>query len=170
MSQREEKRAKFSAEESQKKFPVMILAVVLLLAGAATYWFVASPGGSGQFVTAENGKVSIQLSEVTDGKAHYYSYRAGSSEVDFFLLKSRDGTVRAALDACDVCYKSGKGYRQEGDFMVCNNCNQKFQSDMINVIKGGCNPAPLTRTVENGQVVLLERELQAGQRYFPTQG
>ena len=30
--------------------------------------------------------------------------------------------------------------------MVCNNCGQKFSSDLINEIKGGCNPAPLERT------------------------
>ncbi|NIQ95667.1 MAG: DUF2318 domain-containing protein [Desulfuromonadales bacterium] len=146
---------------------MIIAAVVVVAAAAGIFLFSGSPAPALNYVTADAGKVSIPLADVNDGKAHYYKYKAGDRSVSFFLLKSRDGSVRAALDACDVCYKSLKGYRQEGNFMVCNNCNQKFESNLINVVKGGCNPAPLTRTVANGQVVLHERELIDGRRYFP---
>ena len=59
-----------------------------------------------------------------DGKAHFYSYDAGGTQVKYFVLKSSDGKVRAAFDACDVCFAQKKGYQQEGDEMVCGNCGQ----------------------------------------------
>jgi uncharacterized membrane protein len=81
-------------------------------------------------------------------------------------VKSIDGIVRAAFDACDVCYKSKKGYRQEGDNMVCNNCNQKFRTDQVNEVKGGCNPAPLNRRIEGTQVVISGQDILKGAWYF----
>ena len=30
--------------------------------------------------------------------------------------------------------------------MVCLNCDQRFPTDKVNVVKGGCNPAPLKRS------------------------
>ena len=171
MSKREEKKAKFAEEpKSSKSTALIMIAVIIATVAAASFWFMAGPADASKYLQAENGKVSVPLADVSDGLAHYYKFKAGDQPVSFFLLKSKDGVVRAALDACDVCYKSLKGYRQEGDFMVCNNCNQQFQSDMINVVKGGCNPAPLTRAIEGGKVVLHERELVDGKRYFPSRG
>jgi uncharacterized membrane protein len=74
--------------------------------------------------------------------------------------------IRAAFDTCDVCYPEKKGYRQEGDFMVCNNCDQKFRTDLINVVKGGCNPAPLQRELQGDQVVIRLAALEEGSWYF----
>jgi len=169
MSKREEKKAQFAETGQNKKLSVLVMAVVVAtaIAGAA-FWFVTSPADASNYVNADNGKIVIPLAQVNDGQAHYFKYKAENQPVSFFLLKSGDGVVRAALDACDVCYRSLKGYRQEGDEMVCNNCNQRFQSNLINVVKGGCNPAPLTRSIVDGQVVLHERELLDGRRYFPT--
>ncbi len=168
MSDRKEKKAQFAQAGNRKKSPIYIVAAIIFVAVAAgAFLFMGPSAPAMSYVKADAGKVVIPLAEVSDGQAHYYKYKAGDQDVNFFLLKSRDGAVRAALDACDVCYKSLKGYRQEGDYMVCNNCNMKFESHMINVVKGGCNPAPLTRSVNNGQIVLNERELLDGRRYFP---
>ena len=169
MGKREEKKNQFDKQEKTSGKGVWIVVAVACVGAAMAVVFGMNPAAtaSGKFVQAASGKVSIPVAAVSDGQAHYYSYDANGTTVDFFLLKSKDGQIRAALDACDVCYKSLKGYRQEGDYMVCNNCGQKFRSDQINVIKGGCNPAPLTREVANGQVVLIEQELLSGRSYFP---
>ena len=63
-------------------------------------------------------------------------------------MQSKDGEYRAAFDACDVCYPNKKGYTQQGDLMVCNNCGLQFESTKINEVKGGCNPSPIERTLE----------------------
>jgi|GEM_PF-305137 len=111
-------------------------------------------------------EIRIPLSEVSDGKAHYYSIEDQGTEIKFFVLKSRDGVVRAAFDACDVCFKHRKGYRQEGDNMVCNNCGMKFESNKINLVSGGCNPAPLDRKIEGDEVVISPSAVKQGAWYF----
>ena len=96
----------------------------------------AGPDGKYPTVSPENGIVQLSEARVGDGRAHFFTYQSDRANIDFFVLKSRDGVIRAAFDTCDVCYREKKGYRQEGDMMVCNNCDQRFQSHLINEIKG----------------------------------
>jgi len=106
------------------------------------------------------------LSTFDDYKAHYYTYMHEGQAIKFFILKSADGVVRAAFDACDVCYGAKKGYRQYGDEMVCVNCGLRFPTNKINVVRGGCNPAPLHRTVNGDTLVIQADDIVAGLRYF----
>jgi len=171
MSERQKKRAQFEQEKKRGFFPLVIAVLVVLAAAGIVGWKVVGGGGGGYpLVAAEAGAVTIPVAQVSDGRAHFFSYRSGDAQVNFFVLKSRDGLLRAAFDACDVCYQAKKGYRQEGDVMVCNNCNQQFRSDLINEVKGGCNPAPLARTVEGERIVIAAADLAAGARYFQGQG
>jgi len=40
--------------------------------------------------------------------------------MEVLALKAKDRTIRTALNTCQVCYASGKGYYvQEGDVLVC---------------------------------------------------
>jgi len=112
-------------------------------------------------------EVKIPLASLDRGKALFLETAQGGRSQYFFVLKGSDGTYRAALDACDVCFRSNKGYRQEGDWMVCNNCGQKFPSSRIGELKGGCNPHPLRRKVEGNFLVIQKSDLLAGQAYFP---
>ena len=111
--------------------------------------------------------VRLDAAQFDDGQARFFTYTTAAKQtLKFFVLKSADGVIRAAFDTCDVCYRARKGYRQVGDTMVCNNCGQVFRSVDINVLHGGCNPVPLDRTVQGGQVVLTAAALQAGAFYF----
>ena len=123
-------------------------------------------GGSGVLNPVE-GKLAIPLNAVSDGKAHHYKVKADDGTmVTFFVLKSRDGVIRAAIDACDVCYKAGKGYYQDGDHMVCINCGQRFASSRINVVKGGCNPAPLKRYVKGDKLIINMADINSNRWYM----
>ena len=117
-------------------------------------------------VKAQNGKVLLPVADFDDGHARYFAYKFPEKTVLFFVLKSSDGIIRAAFDACDVCFLEKKGYRQDGDLMVCNNCGQTFPSVRINVEKGGCNPAPLERNVAGGKLELLVTDIHKGERFF----
>jgi uncharacterized membrane protein len=170
MTDRREKKAQFEKGKKEKHLSLAqkaVLVLVVLSAGAlVAFVTIQKQDGGHPLVAGVNGTVSIPFAEVNDGQAHYFNYAHEGSRVKFFLLKSTDGIVRAAFDTCDVCYREGKGYHQEGDFMVCNNCGQKFRSDLINEIKGGCNPAPLARTVSSDRILIAESDLAGGARYF----
>lgn len=142
-------------------------AVTLLI--ALTAGSAAAILGMGKYekVKAVNGVVSIPLAKIASGKARYYKFESGGKEIAFFVVKAGDGTIRSAFDACDVCYLEKKGYEQQGDAMLCKNCNKKFAIDRIGPhAAGGCNPSSLAHTVANGSVVIRVEDLQAGARFF----
>ncbi|UOD35694.1 DUF2318 domain-containing protein [Deferribacteraceae bacterium V6Fe1] len=132
----------------------------------ALLFLVGCQSGKYEKVKPENGIVKIPVSKVSDGIIHYYEFENNGRPVKFFVLQDNNGTIRAAFDACDVCYPEKKGYRQEGDFVVCNNCGQKFHESKINEVRGGCNPAPLDRKI-NGQYLEIQvADIKKGAFYF----
>jgi uncharacterized membrane protein len=166
------RRAQFAAETPRarvKQATLVIVGAAVVFVATTLYVIAGRRPEPGPHSSAPllNGDVRLDTAQFDDGQARFYRYTAADGrEIRFFVLKSADGVIRAAFDTCDVCYREKKGYRQVGDTMVCNNCGQTFRSADINVVKGGCNPVPLDRVVQNGQVVLTATALQAGAFYF----
>lgn len=145
----------------------MALTAAFLLTFVTTAHAFLGFGGKYERVRAEDGIVSVSATDASTGKATFYRYEAKGGEVRFFLVKSPDGRLRAALDACDVCYHAGKGYEQKGDRMRCVNCGMEFHANRIGDVKGGCNPHPLPFAAEGDTVRIAAADLEAGTRYFP---
>jgi uncharacterized membrane protein len=115
--------------------------------------------------------VTYPVSQFDSGKARHYEYKtADGVTIRYFIMKSSDGVIRAAFDACDVCWREGKGYVQKDDVMVCRNCGRKFLSTKINIVTGGCNPGALTRSLVGGKVVIKVEHLLEGRKYFALGG
>ena len=146
-------------------FAALVAAVCLAVAPRA-HAFLGLSGGGAANVLSVGGEVTIPVAAVDDGKAHYFTYRAGGKYLDFFVLRGDDGRIRAAFDACDVCSPEGRGFSRQGDYMVCNFCGQRFRSDRINARDGGCNPVPLRLDVADGDVHIAVADLAAGKPYF----
>ena len=155
---------------------MVIMVAVVLLAGIGSLaysdvfsdLFKKSPTESakaaGVVETAD--AVRIPLKALDSGKALFLSLESEGRQLYYFALKSRDGAYRAALDACDVCFRTNRGYRQEGDLMICNNCGQTFPSNRIGEIKGGCNPHPLARGIEGEYLVIRKAAIAERKDYF----
>ena len=123
--------------------------------------------GKGAPAGASGSEVTYSVETFQDGKARFYEYKSSDGIIiKYFIIKSSDGVIRAAFDACDVCWPEGKGYTQKGDYMVCRNCGKRFASVKVNEIKGGCNPAPLTRQVANDKLVIKVKDIVEGKGYF----
>lgn len=136
---------------------------------AASFASTAAAPAAGNAVAAP-GLVSYPISLFDDGQAKHFDFQDGDTKIRYFVIKSADGIVRAAFDACDVCWPAGKGYYQEGDAMVCRNCGRRFASNLVNEVQGGCNPAPLNRTVENNMLVIKPDDIRNGAGYFNFKG
>jgi uncharacterized membrane protein len=144
-------------------------AVALITAIAVTVAFGFGIPGFGKYekVKPVNGVVSVPLSKVSDGKAHYFTFADGGKELKFFLVKGNDGAIHSAFDACDVCFREKKGYDQQGDQMVCKNCNQKFPISRIGASSGaGCNPSHLSAQLAGSTLRISVADLKAGSRFF----
>ncbi|MBW1768313.1 MAG: DUF2318 domain-containing protein [Deltaproteobacteria bacterium] len=163
-------------ENSNSKLYIIISVCALFVIAGAWYYFFSSDRDSqnlalatdqsSQNVSLEQ-KITYPLTTFDDGKTRHYQYSAENGIiVKYFILKSSDGVVRAAFDACDVCWPSGKGYFQKGDVMVCRNCGRQFASVKINEVKGGCNPAPLKREVVGDDLVIQVKNILEGTQYF----
>ncbi|MEI7816248.1 MAG: DUF2318 domain-containing protein [Desulfuromonadales bacterium] len=123
--------------------------------------------GKYEKVKSSNGTITLSVTKLADGKAHFYKYEDGGKEITFFVVKAADGSIRTAFDACDSCYKSKKGYEQQGDKMNCNNCNQKFAINRLGPnASGGCNPGYLPHQQSGGTVTVKASDLKDGAKYF----
>jgi uncharacterized membrane protein len=171
---RAQRRQQFDpAQRPARRFSptTLVLAVSGLLLAIAVVVIASSGQESDERVwTAIGGAgvdVVLPVRTFDDGVARFYkSMTEQGREVRFFIMKSADGVVRAAFDACDTCYRDRLGYHQRGDLMVCNKCQQTFRSVDINVLQGGCNPAPLDRRVVGNQLVLDAASIEQGAAYF----
>lgn len=169
-----DRRAQFDTPPPRRGLsPTALVLAVCVLLGFVLVYLIASgrPAGGSEVATTQitgtGADVALPVATFADGQARFYRYAmATGREVRFFVMKSADGVLRAAFDACDTCYRDKLGYHQQGDDMVCNKCGRTFRSVDINVLQGGCNPAPLERTVVGDQIVLKAASIEAGVSYF----
>ena len=124
--------------------------------------------GSGTATAQASESISIPLDSLS-GQAKWFEYDASGTTVRFFAIKLNDGSVKTAFDACDVCGYAKKGYRQEGSFMVCNNCGNRYPISGIgteNKTPGGCWPGYLPSKIVDGSVVIEKADLKDGVARF----
>lgn len=141
-----------------------ILMLMLATVPGVLAWNFSVPA---QEVKPANGVFAFPATAFQDGKAIYFQFSPSADQkIRFFVVKSTDGIIRAAFDACDVCWRSKKGYVQQGNDMVCVNCGLKFRTDKVNVVTGGCNPAALNRTVQGGNIIITQQDVMSGLRFF----
>ena len=169
------KKAVVLGTEKKSRLPLFVgIICAILIAGAAVVFVNQRSVNSSATASAPSAAgstfVTFPASLFEDGKARHFEHVDGKHTIRYFILKSSDGIIRAAFDACDVCWPAGKGYYQEGDFMVCRNCGRRFASVLVNEVKGGCNPAPLNRNLENGNLVIQIKDILEGRQYFNFEG
>jgi uncharacterized membrane protein len=141
-----------------------VLAVALSIGAATVFAFSL---GKYEKVKASNGTITVPVAKLADGKARFYKFEDGGKEIAFFAVKAADGSIRTAFDACDACYRSKKGYEQQGDKMNCNNCNQKFAINRLGPnASGGCNPGYLPHQLSGSTVSIKAADLKDGAKYF----
>ncbi len=115
-----------------------------------------------------NDYIKIPVSEI-DQNIKFYEFNNNGVKINFFVVKAKDGSIKTAFDACDVCYESKKGYRQEGDYIVCNNCGSRFRIEDLGIQNknpGGCWPGYLANKVEGDFVLIKKSDLIKGDWRF----
>ncbi len=166
---RDQKRARFTEMKPRNKVKSVTLIAVFGLAAAAVYAAFSGSERATDIAAAKNAEtvINVPLADLADGKAKFFNFTAAdSTKMQFFAIRSSDGVYRAALDACDVCYREKKGYRQDGDDMVCRKCGQRFHSALVNDVTGGCNPVAIARQVVGDKLVIKTAELESRKAFF----
>ncbi|MBQ8835511.1 MAG: DUF2318 domain-containing protein [Oscillospiraceae bacterium] len=133
----------------------ILAAAVVVVAAAVTLLPKLSPDTAPQqsesAQIAENGDLVLQIEDIGT-EASFIDYDADGTTVQLFAVLASDGTVRLALNTCQVCNGSPYAYfTQEGDWFICQNCKNKFASTHVGIVSGGCNPIPITDGVYTQQ-------------------
>jgi uncharacterized membrane protein len=92
-------------------------------------------------------------------RATFFPVTVDGVKMEILAVKASDGTIRTALNTCQVCFNSGRGwYVQQGDVLVCQNCGNRFQVDQIELQKNGCNPIPITKDIktEDAKAIMIQ--------------
>ena len=150
-----------------KKIWIGVGALILI----GILFFAFRGNGTGNVVAQpidEGDSIKIPLSSVS-GDAQWLEYNSNGVNIKYFIVKAQDGSIKTAFDACDVCYRSKKGYRQDGNDMICNNCGNYYPISGLgtkNLRGGGCWPGYLPSKVEGDDLVIKKSDLEAGRYRF----
>lgn len=107
--------------------------------------------------------IKIDKSKISE-TATFFDYESDGITVEAFAVKASDGTIRLALNTCQVCNGSPYAYFvQQGDNFICQNCKNAFERDSIGTVHGGCNPVPITNedySDDNGIITISANLLE----------
>jgi uncharacterized membrane protein len=150
-SSRSNKSSKNNYSDKRNKFlfPGIILGLVaVIVASIVTLRVNAKDEATNDHIhTDAKGETHIGLnitkSEVSQN-VKFYPYKVDNVKMEVLAVKSKDGVIRTALNTCESCYNSGRGYyKQQGDLLVCQNCGNSFSLDKVGMQQDGCNPVPI---------------------------
>jgi len=148
-----------------------VLVVAIVIAGVlGAQYFLDGGAARASYIQVRpdaQGSVEIPVKDLTPGNVRFYRFlNRANQEIDFFIGRDAGGTVQAGFDASEVCMKKRRGFRHEGEWMVCNFCDKAFHLKDVNADGGGCAPAALKHRVEGDRVLLTENDLLTGWRLF----
>jgi len=122
-----------------------------------------SPATQVSFV---NGRVTIPLSQVSDGDLHRYQAEENGTPIRFWLYQKPDGKIATVFDACQIC--GGVGFYKSANGVVCKNCAAPINPQSVGT-PGGCNPIPLKASQTAESVIIQEADIAAGAHVFEKQ-
>ena len=141
---------------------IMAVFIVIVL-----HWYDTKPPEEVQPepYALNDGIISVNLADVSDGHLHKFSYVTPNGyDVRFLIVKKPAGTAYGVgLDACDICGIAG--YYERGDEVVCRRCDVVMNKNTIG-FKGGCNPVPFEYEVRAGKIFIDTKELEKHETRF----
>jgi len=160
-----------SKKSKMNKKNIVIISGIILAVLVVTILTLATGGvNTPEEVEVSAGGELIINKEVITKTASFYPYESNGTYMEIIAVRANDDTVRTALNTCQVCYSSGRGYYEQlGDILICNNCGNQFTIDQIEKIKGGCNPVPILddmKTENDNQIAINAESLVAFEPLF----
>lgn len=152
--------------------PVHGALIVLAFVGAVVVAELALDGqlshaGFDRVAPGRDGKVRIAVGDLGKDEVRFFRFlNTSNQEVKLFVGRDGGGTVQVGFDANEICFKQKRGYRHEGEWLVCNKCDKAFKLAEVNAGGGGCKPVPIRHQVAGTEVVLAEADILEGWRLF----
>ena len=165
--------APFGQNSEMRRFrPVHGVVIVLLVIAAILTAELALEGKlkgeSYELVKpGRDGMVEVGLQGLGPQQVRFYRFlNRGNQEVKFFVGRDAQGQLQVAFDADEVCAKGKRGFRHEGEWMVCNKCDKAFRLSQVNEGGGGCKPVPVAFRQDGDRLLIAEADVLNGWRLF----
>lgn len=116
----------------------------------------------------QKGALVIPKAGITS-QASFFPVTVDGVKMEVMAVRASDGSIRTALNTCQVCFNSGRGwYVQQGDVVVCQNCGNRFKVDQIELEKNGCNPIPITKDIktEDAKAITIKADVLVQAKQF----
>ena len=118
-------------------------------------------------VMPEADRVNIRLAAVNNGGVHFFTYKHGEKNINFFVRTDGSGQLQAHFDACYSCFKYKLGYVREGNQVVCIACRIGYNlDDVVWDYVGAFAPINLNSRIAGNQLVIKRSRLEKGERFF----
>jgi len=111
----------------------------------------------------DDGMVHVPVEGLVTGQLNLYLYQGTEVNVTFMVIKRDEDDFAVALNACGIC--PPRGYHQEGQTLICDNCNAPINMETVGM-PGGCNPIPLAASIAGGEVLVAAGDLEIVQTVF----
>lgn len=109
--------------------------------------------------TAKNpDTLEVPLASLPLGKARHFEYSMEQGSIRFFVIRTSESHVRAAIDECETCDQR-LGYAQSDSWMICRDCGKGVPVDHVGDNSGGCNPIHLHSAMHGEHVVIAVESL-----------
>ena len=120
-----------------------------------------------RFIAADGNQVKIRLAAVNDGGVHFFTYKLGRKNINFFVRRDGGGRLRTHFDACYSCFKYKLGYVREGNQVVCIACRIGYNlDDVVWDYVGACAPIILSSRIAGDYLVIKRSLLEKGEKFF----
>jgi uncharacterized membrane protein len=165
--------ARFGQNTPVSRFrPVHGIAVVLVIVAGVVFAEMAYEGNLGRskverVTPGPDGAMALDLAGLEPRQVRFYRFlNRSNQEVRFFVGRDPQGIVHVAFDANEICAKTKRGYRHDGEWVVCNKCDKAFRLSEVNAGGGGCKPVPLRHRLDGDRLLLAEADVLQGWRFF----
>ena len=78
-------------------------------------------------------------------------------------LQEGGSAYGVGLDACEIC--GATGYYERDNQVICKLCDVQMNKATIGT-RGGCNPIPISYSIEGGKLKVPQSELENSARIF----
>ena len=152
--------------------PIHGIALVLLFVGGVLAADLALEGRLGssevqRVSPGPDGLVHLSLAGLQPLQVRFYQFlNSGNQEVRFLVGRDPAGHLAVSFDASEDCAKTKRGFRAEGEWLVCNKCDKSFRLTEVNAGGGGCKPVPLEFREDGEDLVIAEADILKGWRLF----
>ncbi|HEV2388905.1 MAG TPA: Fe-S-containing protein [Candidatus Acidoferrales bacterium] len=127
------------------------IGVLIALSGEFVYNRAAAAPPPATAVASAGTVVRLPAAALADPPVHFFTTVVDGTALRFLTVHKPDGTLGAALDACQIC--GAAGFTVQGSNLVCRNCSSPTYIPSVGSV-GGCNPIGLPSHIENGMLIV----------------